>query len=100
MIHLILFPIQDLIELIGSQSTSNDTITSTDQPSKRIGNTSTPYLPQWDVKSLQLAGSDVDEITSNCQTHSQKQQASVALITCVLETCDPNTYADVKGQIE
>jgi hypothetical protein len=34
------------------------------------------------------------------QTHSQKQHASVSLMTRVLETCDPVTYSDAQGQPE
>ena len=58
----------------------------------------TPFLPRWDIKTLELVGFDVDDVSSICQTRNQKHQANVSLMTQVLDTCDPNTYVDDKGQ--
>ena len=63
-------------------------------------NTFTLFFPRWATKALELAGFDMGDTSSGRQTHSQKHQVNVALMNHVLETCDIDTYAYSKEQLE
>jgi hypothetical protein len=52
------------------------------------------YCPKWEKKTIEAASGDVGDATDSRKTRGQKQEVNVALMACVLETCDPKTYAD------
>ena len=86
------------LESTGSQSTLNEIVTFPNWFIERHNNTLIPCFPSWIVKTLEVVVSDVGDIPFRLKTQSQKQRASVALLTRVLETCDLKNYADAKGQ--
>lgn len=47
---------------------------------------------------IESIGLDVGNISIVRQTHSHKKQANVALMTHIINTCDPKSYANVKGK--
>lgn len=59
-----------LPKLTSRWSTLIETITSHDQPFERNESTLTLYLPRWDVKTLEFAGSYVGDISSGHQNRS------------------------------
>ena len=60
----------------------------------------TPCLPQWDLNTIEATSFEVSDISTSWQTCSHKKKASVALMTWILNTCDPKYYADAKGKLE
>lgn len=48
---------------IGSDNTLTETVTSLDQYSKGNGTSLTPYLPWWDIKTIEVVGPDVGDIS-------------------------------------
>ena len=86
------------LESTGSQSTLNEIVTFPNWFIERHNNTLIPCFPSWIVKTLEVVVSDVGDISFGLKTQSQKQRASVTLLTRVLETCDLKNYADAKGQ--
>jgi len=70
--------------LTGPLSPSNETVPSSDQPSAEDINSPFSFLPRWAAKMIEAARLDVGDVSSSRQTHSHKQQASVALMAlCV-----------------
>ena len=56
------------------------------------------YL-KWVIKTIEVVGSDVGDAIDSRKTHGHKQQV-VALMACVLETCDLETYVDAHNNPE
>ena len=59
-------------KFIGSQCTTIETITFIDWILERSENTLTPCLPRWVIKTLELARSNVGDISSSWVTHNQR----------------------------
>jgi hypothetical protein len=57
-------------------------------------------LPRWETKTMEVVGVDARDLNGSRNIRSQKQCGSVSLKACVLEACDPNTYAYAHGQLE
>ena len=49
---------------------------------------------------IEATGPDVGDISTSRQTRSHKQQASDALMTRILDTCDLESYVDAQGKPE
>ena len=61
---------------------------------KGNGTSPTPYLPWWVVKTIEATSPNIGDISTCRQTRSHKQQHSVALMTYILDICDPKAYID------
>ena len=57
----------------------------------------TTSLPWWDIKTIEVVRPDARNPSIGRLAHNQKQYGNVALMACVLETCDLNTYVDAQG---
>ena len=79
---------------ICNQDTLTKTITSLDRISKGNDTLSTPCLPCQDIKIVETTSPDVGDISSSLQTQIHKKHSSVALMTWILDTCDPKSYTD------
>ena len=55
-----------------SRSTLNETVTSLGHYFEGNGTSPTPCLPQWDVKTIEVVGPDVGDISTGQQTQSHK----------------------------
>ena len=87
-------------KLIGIWTTLTKTITSPDRLSKGNVTSQTPYLPWWDVKTIEVVVLDVGDIFSGRQTCSDKQQASVSMMTQILDIAILNITQMHKGNLD
>jgi hypothetical protein len=86
-------------ELTSSRSMPIELVTSNDHYSEINVVSLTSCLPWWVVKMIEAAGTDVGDILTYRQTHSlRKQLTCVVLMTWILDTFNPETYADAEGK--
>ena len=58
------------------------------------------WLPILEINMIEVVGSDDGNTSIGQQTWSKKQDGNVTLMTCVIETYDPDTYVIAQGVLE
>lgn len=55
-------------------------------------------LPRWETKTIEATRAYASDVNDSTKTRNQKQRGSVALVACILDACDHDTYVDAGGQ--